>query len=54
MEAYLKASEVSVDRVEDIRIDASMEQGMIQVPRFSARLLGGNLAGGLKQELGEK
>ncbi len=38
-------------RIEDIRLDVSAGQGMIQVPRFSARLLGGNLAGSLRLDL---
>ncbi|MBN2202210.1 hypothetical protein JW777_09675 [bacterium] len=40
-------------RIEHIRLDVSVEQGMIQVPRFSARLLGGNLAGSLRLDLND-
>lgn len=52
-EIFIRSVSAAGYRVEDIRVDASVDQGMIQVPRFSARLLGGNLAGSLRLDLND-
>ena len=37
--------------VDDIQLDVGIQDGWIQVPRFQAKLLGGNLGGGFRLEL---
>jgi hypothetical protein len=39
--------------VDDIQLDVWIQDGWVQVPRFQAKLLGGNLGGGFRLELND-
>jgi hypothetical protein len=50
-DVHIRSVSVAGYPVEDIQMDVEVRDGMVQVPRFQAKLLGGNLDGSLRLEL---
>ena len=52
-DVHIRSVSVAGYSMEDIQMDVEVQNGMVQVPRFQAKLLGGNLGGSLRLELND-
>jgi hypothetical protein len=52
-EVNIRSVRIAGYPIDDIRFDVGIRDGWVQVPRFQARLLGGNLGGALRLELND-